>query len=101
MIEERKNRIAEFIESLDEGDISSSTVLLGGAKKKEKEEEVGCYNGLDCKNANYDGCDKSTNKGRCLNEAGMCDNSKNYGGCNNSYRPHSDNTSDNCTVIKL
>lgn len=90
MNEERKNRIAEFVESLDEGDISSSTFLLGGTGD-DSEGEYASYNGSDCKNDKYDSCNKATNRANCINATGMCSSSKNYGACDNTYRPQPDN----------
>lgn len=83
-MEERKLRIAEFIESIDGGEVNGSTVLMGGAASP----SVGLMstqNGRNCINDTKDACNKSINDGDCKNVSGCCNNSKNGGACNNAY----------------
>lgn len=97
MNEERKTRIAEFVESLDEGDISSSTFLLGGGVRI-PDGIFTSSNGGECRNTTYDGCNKATNKASCINAENMCNGSTNYGACDNSYKPKPDNIG-NCGCV--
>lgn len=78
----RKQKIADFIESVKDGEIDSSTILLGGTKK-ETEEVTFSDNTGSCSNSTV-GCDQSINGGDCENARGTCDHSKNGGDCNNA-----------------
>lgn len=78
---ERIQKIADFIESVQGGEIESTTILLGGTKK-ETEEVAFSDNSGSCSNSTV-GCDQSINGGDCQNSRGTCEHSKNGGDCNN------------------
>lgn len=84
-MKERKTRIAEFIESIEDSQLSS-TVFLGGESKKKKEEREYTENG-SCTNADPKGCEYSVNSGNCKNGLGTCNHSTNGANCDNTYRP--------------
>lgn len=77
----RKQKIADFIESVKDGEIDSSTILLGGTKKETK--KVTSDNTGSCSNSTM-GCDQSINGGNCQNTRGTCEHSTNGGDCNNA-----------------
>lgn len=83
---DKKQKIAEFIESIVDGDVDSNAILMGGAVK-EPDGLNYTKNNDDCKNDNYDSCHKSTNRGRCQNVSGMCNSSSNGSGCDNTIHP--------------
>ena len=85
-MKQRKQRIAEFVESVKGENITNSTIILGGAKN----DSYGLNstkNSTSCSNGTYDGCNKSENGGDCVNNLGMCNNSTNRGKCDNQYQP--------------
>ncbi len=89
---ERKQKIADFIESVKDGAIESSTVLLGGAKKDP--DGINTSTNGTCSNGTTGSCAKSTNNIDCWNFKGMCDNSKNPGVCvNDATQPRPSNIS--------
>lgn len=82
----QKQRIADFIESVKAEEVGTSTVLLGGATKQPDGTMTTSNNG-DCKNGNYDSCNKATNRGSCTNVKNFCNSSKNGGECINDAGP--------------
>ncbi len=80
----KTKRIADFIDSIPESIIGSSTILLGG--KSKKEEKSGTTNGGDCINGTTESCDRSTNRSNCRNAATTCNHAQNRGVCDNSYK---------------
>lgn len=83
---ERKSRIAEYIESI-EGNELSSAVLFGGEDKKKKKEYT--KNGR-CTNGTIEGCEYSKNNSNCKNAVGTCEHSWNGANCLNGYVPGSE-----------
>lgn len=79
----RKQKIADFIESVKDGCIESNTILLGGAKQ-DPDGINATRNGGDCSNNDTKGCEKSTNDGACQNAVRCCQSSQNGGACNNN-----------------
>lgn len=81
-MKDKKQKIADFIESVGRGDISSSTILLGGAQKNP--DNSLSENSGNCVNGNYESCNSATNRGDCYNTLNYCNKSKNGGACNNA-----------------
>ncbi len=78
----RTKRIADFIESIPESAIESSTILFGGAADKPSK-PTSATNRNHCKNTALDSCKRSTNYGNCRNFYDMCIDSLNHGKCHN------------------
>lgn len=91
---ERKQKIADFIESVKDGGIESNTVLLGGAKQDP--DGINTTTNGTCSNGTIESCNKSTNSIDCKNIKGMCNNSKNPAVCvNDATEPRPTNISCN------
>jgi len=92
----QKQRIADFIESVETEEVGLSTVLLGGATKDPDSPMTAKNNGA-CKNVSAKGCNKSSNGGNCVNQLECCNDSTNNGDCDNGWLP----ISNYCTVAPL
>lgn len=82
---ELEGKIANFLSGLQDYEVPSTSVYLGGAKP-DTAEPFTTKNDGDCMNTSFSGCDKSTNRGKCVNQQYTCDHSTN-GSCNNGYLP--------------
>lgn len=83
-MKQRKQRISDFIQSIEGNEISNAGLIIGGTS------EPGIVvmtttNGRDCLNDRREACHKSRNDGDCRNVSGCCNNSSNGGACNNAY----------------
>lgn len=72
----RKLKIAEFIDSIEDGQDSSLMTIQGGSA------DVAIENSGDCKNKS-DVCPGSHNKGACVNSKNKCSGTQNDAGCTN------------------
>ncbi len=86
---DKKQKIAEFIASIKDGEVDSNAILLGGAVKAPDgiNATTNGENGGMCTNKNYVGCNMSKNHAGCQNATGCCDSSSNSGGCDNDFHP--------------
>lgn len=85
----KSKRIADFIESLPESRIESSTILLGGTANPL---DINYNSG--CKNDNK-ACDVSHNNGKCQNNYENC-KGKNYGYCSDKTLQQQNPSTDLC-----
>lgn len=82
----RKQKISEFIKSMEGHELDTATCLMGGASGNTYG-IMSTKNGGDCTNDNRESCNKSRNDGACKNVSGCCNNSVNGTGCNNALLP--------------
>jgi len=83
----KKQRIRNFIDTIECEMMDESIVLLGGKKSEEEKEQEASRNNQSCTNGAVEGCDKSYNGGNCKNKEYCCTHSYNHGDCNNFYHP--------------
>ena len=83
---ERKKRVESFILSHLDSKIESGALIVGGTGQTPNS-PMATTNNNNCTNTSYDSCNKSTNKGNCMNTENTCNNSKNNGSCNNGVKP--------------
>lgn len=86
---DKKQKIAEFIESIVDGEVDSNAILMGGAVKEPDgiNATTNGENGGMCTNRSYVSCNMSKNHSGCQNASGCCDSSSNSGGCDNDFHP--------------
>lgn len=83
---DKKQRIEAFVNSISNGMVDTSSILIGGvAKETYATDSTG--NGGNCINVTLAECSGSSNGGDCKNVASLCDHSINFGGCDNNYHP--------------
>lgn len=83
---DKRQRLEAFVNSISEGMVDTSSILVGGAAKETYATDA-TGNGGNCTNITLAECSGSSNGGACRNRASLCDNSTNFGSCDNNYHP--------------